>query len=86
MRPRRARARSTPAARRRGDSCAQPTPKHSDTTFVKRVVGMPGDTIAIVNGHVIRNGKPTSEPFASACSGAECNLNPITDRQADRTS
>jgi signal peptidase I len=59
-------------------SCATPTATHSDTTFVKRVVGIPGDTIAIVNGHVIRNGRPASEPFASSCAGAECNLNPIT--------
>lgn len=57
--------------------CAKPTPKKADTTFVKRVVGMPGDTIAIANGHVIRNGKRVSEPFASECSTAECNLNPI---------
>ena len=59
-------------------SCSQPTRTHSDTTFVKRVVGMPGDTIAVVNGRVIRNGRRTSEPFASSCSMAECNLNPIT--------
>jgi signal peptidase I len=59
-------------------SCAVPTTTHSDTTFVKRVVGLPGDTIAIINGHVIRNGKRASEPFASSCAGAECNLNPIT--------
>ena len=58
--------------------CSKPTPEKSDTTFVKRVVGMPGDTIAVANGHVIRNGKRVSEPFASSCSGAECNLNPIT--------
>ena len=50
---------------------------HSDTAFVKRVVGLPGDTIAIINGHVIRNGKPAEEPFASDCSGAVCTLNPI---------
>ena len=25
-------------------------------TFIKRVVGVPGDTIQIINGHVIRNG------------------------------
>ena len=59
-------------------SCSTPTATKSDTTFVKRVVGMPGDTIAVVNGHVVRNGKKTSEPFASSCSGAECNLDPIT--------
>jgi signal peptidase I len=59
-------------------ACSLPTAARSDTTFVKRVVGMPGDTIAVVNGHVIRNGRPAREPFASACAGAECNLNPIT--------
>src|SRR3954468_736500 len=59
------------------EPCALPTSTHSGTTFVKRVVGLPGDTIAIYNGHVIRNGKPASEPFASSCAGAECNLNPI---------
>ena len=58
-------------------SCAKPTGSKSDTTFVKRVVGMPGDTIAVVNGHVIRNGKRVNEPFASECSSEECNLNPI---------
>ena len=57
--------------------CAKPTSTHSATTFVKRVVGLPGDTIAITDGHVIRNGKPVREPFASSCAGAECNLNPI---------
>jgi len=59
------------------EPCSKPTAAHSPTTFVKRVVGLPGDTIAIVNGHVIRNGKAAREPFASACSSADCNLNPI---------
>jgi signal peptidase I len=59
-------------------ACTTPTAKHSDTTFVKRVVGLPGDRIAVVDGHVIRNGEPVSEPFASSCSAAECNLDPMT--------
>ena len=59
-------------------SCSKPTAAKSDTTFVKRVVGMPGDKIAVVDGHVVRNGKRTSEPFASTCAGAECNLDTIT--------
>ena len=59
-------------------ACSKPSAKHSDTTFVKRVVGLPGDRIAVLNGHVIRNGKPASEPFASSCSAAECNLNAMT--------
>jgi signal peptidase I len=64
------------AATRR--SCSKPTPEHSDSTFVKRVVGMPGDRIAVVNGHVVRNGVRAKEPFASSCAGAECNLNAMT--------
>jgi signal peptidase I len=59
-------------------ACTKPTPQKSDTTFVKRVVGLPGDTIAVVDGHVVRNGRRVSEPFASTCSGAECNLEAIT--------
>jgi signal peptidase I len=59
-------------------SCSKPTASHSDSTFVKRVVGLPGDRIAVINGHVVRNGKQVSEPFASSCSGSECNLNPTT--------
>ena len=37
-------------------ACGVPTPKESSQTFIKRVVGLPGDTIAIDDGHVIRNG------------------------------
>jgi signal peptidase I len=59
-------------------SCSRPTARRGDTTFVKRVVGLPGDTIAVHDGHVIRNGWPAREPFASSCGGPECNLAPIT--------
>ena len=64
-------------------SCSQPTGQKADTTFVKRVVGMPGDTIAVVNGRVIRNGKRTDEPYASECAGPECNLNEIKVRAGE---
>jgi signal peptidase I len=63
--------------RRSRQSCATATATHADTAFVKRVVGLPGDTVAVINGRVIRNGKPTREPFASECFSAACNLNPI---------
>jgi signal peptidase I len=52
--------------------------------FIKRVVGGPGDTIAVRDGRVIRNGKRTNEPFISdSCVGAgegtACDLpKPIT--------
>src|SRR5947209_2906674 len=32
--------------------CGKPVPKESNQTYIKRVVGVPGDRIAIVNGHV----------------------------------
>jgi signal peptidase I len=60
-----------------GYSCSRPTAQQADTTFIKRVVGMPGDRIEIRDGHVIRNGVPAIEPFASACSGPVCNLSAI---------
>jgi signal peptidase I len=66
------------AGRRSGSSCSQPTAAKAHTTFIKRVVAGPGDTVAVRNGHVIRNGRPASEPFASSCGGSECNLAPIT--------
>jgi signal peptidase I len=58
-------------------SCAKPTGKKADTTFVKRVVGLPGDRIAVRDGNVIRNGKRVREPFASTCTGPQCNLEAI---------
>jgi signal peptidase I len=69
---------SGPASHR---SCTTPTEDKGSETFVKRVVGAPGDTIAVRNGHVIRNGKPADEPFARSCGGPECNLGPITVRR-----
>ncbi|MDI6827353.1 MAG: signal peptidase I [Armatimonadota bacterium] len=31
--------------------------------FVKRLIGVPGDLIAVKNGKLFRNGKPVSEPY-----------------------
>ena len=51
--------------------CQRPTPKESSTTYIKRVVAVGGDTVALINGHVILNGKRQKEPFAnlSLCLG-----------------
>jgi signal peptidase I len=55
--------------------CARPTRTASSQTFIKRVVGVSGDRIAIRGGHVVRNGSLVSEPFAAACGGgAGCDL------------
>ncbi len=56
-------------------ACDQPTPQESAQTFIKRVVGVPGDRISIHDGHVIRNGKPVNEPYVAPCGpGSSCNF------------
>jgi signal peptidase I len=60
-------------------SCTSATPQQGPKPFIKRVVGLPGDVIAVHDGHVIRNGRQTREPFAAPCGGgSECDLEPIT--------
>lgn len=39
---------------------APPAASPSESTFIKRVVGEPGDTIAVHNHHILVNGKPLS--------------------------
>jgi signal peptidase I len=52
----------------------------STLEFIKRVVGLPGDRIAIVGGHVIRNGSRESDPYVAPCgSSPGCNYpQPVT--------
>jgi signal peptidase I len=53
-----------------GEPCARPTSRASEQNFVKRVVAGPGDTVAVVDSHVIRNGARQPEPFVQAtCPG-----------------
>lgn len=56
-----------PDARRRGEPCGRSVGgAWRAERYVKRVVGVPGDRIAIRRGQVIRNGSPTHEPYLSA--------------------
>jgi signal peptidase I len=58
-----------------GRPCDLPTPKESTQTFIKRVVGLPGDRISIVDGRVIRNGVQEKAPYAEPCGGGpNCNF------------
>jgi signal peptidase I len=54
-----------------GQPCPLSTPGKSSQTFIKRVVGVAGDRITVRNGHVVRNGRQTSEPFIAPCGGGE---------------
>jgi signal peptidase I len=60
-----------------GRSCGHRTAAPAKATYIKRVVGMPGDRIEIRDGHVVRNGRLAREPFAAGCSEDVCNLEAI---------
>ncbi len=56
-------------------ACDKPTPRASTQTFVKRVVGLPGDRIKIINGHVWRNGVEEKGSYVEPCGGGpNCNF------------
>ena len=54
--------------------------QESSETFIKRVVGLPGDRISIQNGHVIRNGVKEQDSYIAPCGGSgSCDFRaPIT--------
>ena len=59
--------RRLPAIRtpRRGDVIVFEWPKDRSKSFVKRLVGMPGDTLAMRDGVLIRNGVALAEPYVT---------------------
>ncbi|MDQ8043971.1 MAG: signal peptidase I [Solirubrobacteraceae bacterium] len=61
-----------------GRICPSATPREAKATYIKRVVGLPGDRVELRNGHVIRNGVPVPEPYARQCAAAICTLAPYT--------
>lgn len=63
-----------------GAACARSTGREESIRFIKRIVAGPGDTVEIVEGHVIRNGQREKDPYIRPCPGvSECNFPvPIT--------
>jgi signal peptidase I len=58
-----------------GAACSEPVSKEAGVNFIKRIVAGPGDTIKIVEGHVIRNGKREKDSYIRPCPGvSECNF------------
>lgn len=47
----------------RGDTVVFQFPQDPSKSYIKRVIGMPGDTIVVDHGMVIVNGKPLDEPY-----------------------
>jgi len=69
-----------PATPQYGDIVIAVPPTH-DEDYIKRVIGLPGDRIAVVNGQVILNGKPVPQKVepdlripvdAQTCDGRPC--------------
>lgn len=58
-----------------GQPCGVAQKTQSDENFIKRVVAGPGDTVAIVGGHAIVNGKREKDAYIRACQiGGSCNF------------
>ena len=56
-------------------ACDTPWRQESSQTFIKRVVGLPGDRLSIRNGHVIRNGSSEPDRYIVQCAGdADCSF------------
>jgi signal peptidase I len=58
--------------------CLDGRPGRSADTYIKRVIGVPGDRIRIEDGHVIRNGRAVNEPYARRCDDATCDFRTFT--------
>ena len=57
--------------------CPRPTKGRSDTNFIKRVVGLPGERLKVMNNSVYINGRKQDEPFLNKGTPCEqlCNMN-----------
>ncbi len=59
-----------------GQPCPRGNGHESSTYFIKRVVGLPGESVAVLDGHPVINGHEISnEPFILPCAGEPaCNM------------
>ncbi|HET8673685.1 MAG TPA: signal peptidase I [Thermoleophilaceae bacterium] len=56
------------------EPCPKPTPQKSQTNFIKRIVGLPGDRLSVRAGHVYIDGRELKEPYIRPSSDCPiCN-------------
>lgn len=58
----------------RGDVVVFWFPRDQRISYIKRVIGVPGDRVAIQHGKVIRNGKVVEEPYVPAAFRDEVEM------------
>ncbi len=66
---------------KRGDIVIFDYPKDLTQIYVKRVVGLPGETVAIQAGQVLINGKPLEEPYRIYAAHGDMAAQTIPSRQ-----
>ena len=64
------------APRTEDQVCSRPTPRRSDTNFIKRVVGLPGDKLKVIENRVYINDRRLDEPYLEPDPGCDdlCNF------------
>ena len=54
--------------------CPRPVREQSDVNFIKRIVAVPGDTLAIRNGYAVVNGKVQRADYIRPCTPGSCDF------------
>ena len=63
----------------RGDVIILRYPKDESVYFIKRVIGLPGDRVELVDKQLLINGRPTEDPHGSySLSGSMRQYGPVT--------
>lgn len=65
-----------------GDIVVFMSPAQSGLHLVKRVIGLPGDRLKLVNGTVVRNGQPLNKPYVMRYP-VDCPGAPLVDPARD---
>jgi signal peptidase I len=63
---------------RRGDIVVFKYPEEPDRDFIKRVIGLPGETVELRNKKVYINNKPLDEPYVHFLSPPSSDLQEVT--------